>query len=195
MKEIKDNTNRWSDIQCSWRGKMNIWKMSILSKQSTDLTQSLTELEQTIFVICISSVQFSRSVVSLWPYELQHARPSCPLPTTRVHPNPCPLSHLMPFKHLVLCHPLLLLPSIFPSIRVFSDESLFTWGGQSIGVSASSVLLMSTQNWSLGWTGWISLQSKGLSWVFSNTTVQKLQFFGAQILTSIHDHWKNHNLD
>ena len=102
---------------------------------------------------------------------------------------------MMPSSHLILCCPLLRLPSIFPSIRVFSSESLFTWGGQSIGVSASSVLLMSTQNWSLGWTGWISLQSKGLSWVFSNTTVQKLQFFGAQILTSIHDHWKNHNLD
>ena len=96
-----------------------------------------------------------------------------------------------------------------PSIRVFSNEStlhfpvsqLFTWGGQSIGVSASaSVLPMNTQDWSpLGWTGWISLQSKELSRVFSNTTVQKHQFFGTQLsshsptLTSIHDYWKNHS--
>jgi len=83
-------------------------------------------------------------------------------------------------------HPLpspLLPPSIFPSIRVFSSESLFTSGGQSIGVSASaSVLPMNIQNWSpLGWTGWISLQSKGLSRVFFNTRVQKHQFFGSQL--------------
>ena len=71
------------------------------------------------------TVQFSHSVVSdsLRPHEPQHARPSCPLPTPRVHPNPCPLSHLMPFKHLILCCSLLLLPSIFPSIRVLSNES------------------------------------------------------------------------
>ena len=83
-----------------------------------------------------------------------------------------------PSNHLILCHPLLLLPSIFPSIRVFSKSKLFASGGQSTGVSASaSVLPMNTQDWSLGWTGWISLQSKGLSRVFSNTTVQKHQFF------------------
>ena len=72
----------------------------------------------------ISSVQFSRSVVSdsLRPHELQHARPPCPSPTPGVHPNPCPLS-VMPSNHLILCHPLLLLPSIFPSIRVFFNES------------------------------------------------------------------------
>ena len=90
----------------------------------------------------------------------------------------------MPSNHLILCHPLLLLPSIFPSIRVFSNE-LFASGGQSIGVSAStSVLPMNTQDWSpLGWTGWISLQSKRLSRVFSNTTIQKHQFFGAVFFT------------
>ena len=109
---------------------------------------------------------------------------------------------VMPSNHLILCHPFLLPSSIFPSIRVFSNESLLTSGGQSIGVSASkSVLSMNTQDWSpLGWTSWISLQSKGLSRVFSNTTVQKHQLFGAQFLysptlTSIHDHWKNHSLD
>ena len=90
---------------------------------------------------------------------------------------------VMPSNHLILCRPLLLLPSIIPSIRVFSNESAFASGGQSIRVSAStSVLPMNTQDWSpLGWTGWISLQSKGLSRVFSNTTVQKRQFFGIQL--------------
>ena len=81
------------------------------------------------------------------------------------------------------CHPLLLLPSIFPSIRVFSKESVLRISGQSIGVSASaSVLPMNIHDWSLlGWTGWISSQCKGLSRVFSNTTVQKHQFFGTQL--------------
>ena len=90
---------------------------------------------------------------------------------------------VMPSNLLVLYHPLLLLPSIFPNIGSFPMSQLFALGGQSIRVSAStSVLPMNTQDWScLGWTGWISLQSKGLSRVFSNTTVQKHQFFGAQL--------------
>ena len=92
---------------------------------------------------------------------------------------------VIPSHHLILCQPLFLLPSIFPSIRIFSNESFFTSGGQIIGDSASasaSVLLMNIQDWfPLGWTGWISLQSKGLSGVFSNTTVQKHRFFGAQL--------------
>ena len=90
---------------------------------------------------------------------------------------------VMSSNHLILFCPLLLQPSIFPSIRVFSMNQLFASRGQSIGVSASaSVLPMNTQDWSpLGWTGWISFQSKGLSRVFSNTTVQKHQFFCTQI--------------
>ena len=90
---------------------------------------------------------------------------------------------VMPSNHLILCHPLLLPPSIFPSIRVFSNESTLHIRWPSIGVSAStSVLPMNTQDQSpLGWTGWISLQSKGLSRVFSNTRVQKHQFFGTQL--------------
>ena len=94
-------------------------------------------------------------------------------------PKPMSIKSVTPSNHLILCCPLLLLPSIFPSIRVFSNESaLFTSGGQRIGVSAStSVLPMNTQDWSpLGWSGWTFLQSKGLSRVFSNTTVQKHQF-------------------
>ena len=97
---------------------------------------------------------------------------------------------VMPSNHLTLCHPLLLPPSIFPSIRVFSNESVFVSGGQSIGVSAStSVLPKNTQDWSpLEWTGWISLQSKGLSKVFSNTTVQKHQFFGTRFSSKSNSH-------
>ena len=93
------------------------------------------------------------------------------------------IESVMPSNYLILCCPLLLLPSIFPSLRVFSNESVFTSGGQSIGVSASaSVLPMNIQDWApLGLTGWISLQSKGLSKVFSNSTVQKHQIFGAQL--------------
>ena len=93
------------------------------------------------------------------------------------------IKSVMPSSHLILCRPLLLLPPIPPSIRVFPMSQLFTWGGQSIGVSAlASVLPKNTQDWSpLGWNGWISLQSKGLSRVFSNTTVQKHKFFGAQL--------------
>ena len=110
---------------------------------------------------------------------------------------------VMPSNHLILCRPLLLPPSILPSIRVFPVSQFFASGGQSIGVSASaSVLPKNTQDWSpLGWTGWMSLLSKGLSRVFSNTTVQKHQFFSAQLsshsptLTSIHDYWKNHSFD
>ena len=127
----------------------------------------------------MTSVQFRHSVISdsLWPHGLQHTRPPCPSPSPGVYSNSCPLS-VMPSSHLILCRPLLLLPPIPPSIRVFSNESTLRIGGQSIGVSAStSVLPMNTQDWSLlGWTDWVSLQSKGLSRVFSNTTVQKHQW-------------------
>ena len=131
------------------------------------------------------SVLFSCSVVSdsLWPHEPQYTRPPCPSPTPGVHPNPCPLcwwchpaisSSVVPFSSC---------PQSLPASGSFPMSQLSTSGGQSIGVSASALVLpMNIQDWSpLGWTGWISLQSKGLSRVFSNTTVQKHQFFGAQI--------------
>ena len=131
-----------------------------------------------------SSVQFSHSVVSnsLWLHRLQHARLPCPSPTPGVYSNLCPLSwwchptsssSVIPFSRL----------QSFPDSGSFQMSQFFTSGGQSIGVSASaSVLPMNIQDWlPLGWTGWISLQSKGLSRVFSNTTVQKHQFFGAQL--------------
>ena len=111
------------------------------------------------------------------------------------------IKSVIPFNHLILCHPLLLLTSVFPSISVFSNESVVYIRWPSIGVSAStSVLPMNMQDWfPLGLTGLISLQSKGLSRVFSKTTVQKRQFFGAQLysptLTSIHDYWKNRSFN
>ena len=129
-----------------------------------------------------SPVQFSRSVVSnsLWHHGMQHVRLPCPSPTPRVYPNSCPLSRW--------CHPTIS-SSVIPfssCLQSFSASGSFqmTWlGGQSIRVSASATVLpLNTQDWSpLGWTGWISLQSMGLSRVFSNTTVQKHQFFSAQL--------------
>ena len=148
----------------------------------------------------INSVQFSRSVMSksLWPHGLQHTKPPCPSPTPGVYSNSCPLSQwcyptisssVVPFSsHL---------PSS-PASGSFQMSQFFPSGGQSIGVSASaSVLLMNIQDWSpLGWTCWISLLSKGLSRVFSNTTVKStnssaLSFLYSPTLTSIHDYWKN----
>ena len=126
-----------------------------------------------------SSVQFSCSIMSdfLQPHELQHARPPCLSPTHRVYSNSRPSSQWChpAISSCPFCHPLLLLPPILPSIRSFPISQLFAWGGQSTGVSAwASLLPKNTQDRSpLGWTGWISLQSKGLSRVFSSTTVQK----------------------
>ena len=136
-------------------------------------------------------VQFSCSVVSnsLRLHESQHARPSCLTPTPGVYPNLCPLSQW--------CHPAISsslvpfssCPQSLPASGSFPMSQLFAWGGQIIGVSAStSVLPMNTQDWSLGWTGWISLESKGLSRVFSNTTVQKHQFFGTQLSSQPNSH-------
>ena len=132
-----------------------------------------------------SSVQVSNSVMSnsLRHREPQHARPPCLSPTRRVHPNSRPLSKW--------CHPTISssvipfssCPQSFPASVSFLMSQFFTSGGQSIGVSASTLVLsMDTRDWSpLGWTGWISLQSKRLSRVFSNTTVQKHQFFSTQL--------------
>ena len=129
------------------------------------------------------SVQFSHSLVSdsLWPHELQHARPPCPSPTPGVQPNLRPLSwwcHLAISSSVV---PFSSCPQSCPASGSFQMSQLFRSGSQSIEAS-TSVLPMNTQDWSpLGWTGWISLQSKGLSRVFCKTTVQKHQFFSAQL--------------
>ena len=132
----------------------------------------------------LNIVHFSCSVMSnsLWPHGLQCARLPCPSPAPGVHPNPCPSSQW--------CHPTISSSVVafsclwsFPASVSFQMSQFFTSGGQSTEVSAStSVLPMNLQDWyPLGWTGWISLQSKGLSRVFSNTTVQKYQFLGIEL--------------
>ena len=105
-------------------------------------------------------------------------------------PKPMSIVSVMPSNHLILCHPLLLLPPIPPASESFPISQLFTWGGQSTGVSAlASFPPKKSQGWSPSeWTGWISLQSKGLSRVFSNTTVQKHQFFGTQLCLQSNSH-------
>ena len=132
-----------------------------------------------------SSVQFSHSVISdsLRPHELQHTRPPCPSPTPGIYRNSCPSSWWCHSAISSSVVPFSSCPQSLPASGSFPMSQLFAWGGQNIGVSAStSVLPMNTQDWSpLGWTGWISLQSKGLSRVFSNTTVQKHQLFSTQL--------------
>ena len=131
-----------------------------------------------------SSVQFSHSVVSdsLQPHESQHTRPPCPSPTLGVHSDSHPSSQWCQPAISSSVVPFSSCPQSLPASESLPMSQLFAWGGQSSGVSAlASVLPKNTQEWSpLEWTGWISLQSKGLSRVFSNTTVQKHQFFGAQ---------------
>ena len=137
------------------------------------------------------SVQFSHSVVSdsLWPHESQHARPPCPSPTPAVHSDSSPSSQW--------CHPAISssvipfssCPQSLPAPESFPLSQLFAWGGQSTGVSAlASFLPKKTQGWSSEWTGWISLQSKEISRVFSNITVQKHQFFGTQLSSQSNSH-------
>ena len=142
-----------------------------------------------------SSVQFSSvaqpcPTLCDWPHESQHVRPPCPSPTPGVHSDSCPWS--------LWCHPAISssvvpfssCPQSLPVPGSFPLSQLFAWGGQSTGVSALvSVLPMNTEDWSpLEWTGWISLQSKGLSRVFSNTTVQKHQLFGTQLSSQSNSH-------
>ena len=145
-----------------------------------------------IIFIWFSSDEFSRSVVSnsLQPHELQHARPPCPPPSPGVHSDSHPSSQW--------CHPAIpssvvpfsSCPQSLPASESFPMSQLFAWGGQSTGVSALATFLpKKSQGWSpLEWTGWISLQSKGLSRVFFNTTVQKHQFFGAQPSSQSNSH-------
>ena len=148
------------------------------------LRQLAIHMGNSDFELLPPSVQFSCSVMfdSLWPHGQQHARPPCPSPSAGVYSNSSPLSWW--------CHPTFSSSVIpfsshlqsFPASGSFQMSQLFASSGQNIGVSASaSVLRMNIQDWfPLGWTGWISLQSKGLSRVSSNTTVQKHQFFGTQ---------------
>ena len=162
------------------------WMASLIRRMLS--LNKFRELDGQGGLVCGSPVQLScvQTVMSasLRPHELQHARPPCPSSTPGVHPNSCPSSHL------ILCHPLLLLTPIPPSIRAFSNESTHCMRWPKLGVSAlASFLPKNTQSWSpLEWTGWISLQSKGLSRVFSNTTVQKHQFFSTQLSSQSNSH-------
>ena len=168
-------------------GITNIMDMSLstlweMGWKESDMTHRLKNKN------ILFSVQFSCSVVSdsLRPHESQHARPPCPSPTPGIYSNcwwchPAISYSVVPFSSC---------PQSLPASGSFPMSQLFAWGGQIIGVSVStSVLPMNTQDWSpLGWTGWISLQSKGLSRVFSNTTVQKHQFFGTQLSSQSNSH-------
>ena len=152
-------------------------------------------------LLCISSVQSSSSVVSdsLRPHESQHTRPPCPSPSPEVHSDSRPSS---PWCHPAISSSVILFsscPQSFQASESFSMSQLFAWGGVS---AWASFLPKKSQGWSPSeWTGWICLQSKGLSRVFSNTTVQKninslaLSVLQSPTLTSIHDHRKNHSLD
>ena len=139
-----------------------------------------------------TSVQFSRSVMSdsLQAHESQHARPPCPSPTPGVHSDSRPLSQWCHSAISFSVVPFSSCPQPLPASGSFPMSQLFTWGGQSTGVSASeSFPPKKSQGWPPSeWTGWISLQSKGLSGVFSNTTVQKHQFFGAQLSSQSNSH-------
>ena len=154
----------------------------LMQKHWVWIQKIMTTIPTLTFISC--GIQFSRSVISksLQPHGLQHARPPCPSPTLRVYSSSCPLSWW--------CHPTTTSSVVpfsshlqsLPESGSFPMSQFFASGGQSIGVSASALALpMNIQWFPLGWTGWISLQSKGLSRVFSNTTVQKHQFSGTQL--------------
>ena len=179
-------------MACVTSYDLAIWpqKLSLLCALSIDTVSCLISMNG-CWILCYQSLpQFSCSVVSdsLWPHGLQHAKLSCPSPTPGACSNSCPLSQwcnptisssVIPFSFCLQS------PPAFedPAPGSFQMSQFFASGGQSIGASASaSVLPMNIQDWfPLGWTGWISLQSKEFSRVFSNNTVQKHQFFGAQL--------------
>ena len=150
----------------------------------------MNELENKKNVSSVS--QFSRSVMSdsLRPHESQHARPPCPSPTPGVHPDSHPLSQWYHPAISSFVVPFSSCPQSLPASESFPMSQLFSWGGQSTGVSSlASFLPKKSQGWSpLEWTGWIALQSKGLSRVFSNITVQKHQFFGPQLSSQSNSH-------
>ena len=171
-----------------WPGApMNYWTVV-----RVDVFVSFLILEENIHSVTVKyDVQFSRSVVSdsATPW-IAARQASLSITNSQSLPKLKSIKSVMPSSHLILCHPLLLLPPIPPSIRVFSNESTLRMRWPKYWVSASaSVLPMNTQDWSpLGWTAWTSLQSKGISRVFSNTTVQKHHFFGTQLSLQSNSH-------
>ena len=163
---------------------------SFFSKEVLEVKQWLSTL--VAFSFQFSSVQFSRSVMSdsLRPHELQRARPPCPSPTPGVYLYSSPLSKWCHTTISSSVVPFFSCPQSLPASETFPMSQLFAWGGQSTGVSAlASFLPKNTQGWSPSeWTGWISLQSKGFSTVFSNTLVQKHQFFKAHLSSQSNSH-------
>ena len=151
-----------------------------------DIQMSIKNMKRCSRSLIISSVHFSsvdRSCLFVTPWAVVAHQASLSITISQSLFKLISIRSVMPSNHLILCHPLLLLPSIFPSIGSFQMSQFFASGGQSIGASASTLVLpMNIQDWfPLGLTDWISLQSKGISRVFSNTTIQKHQFFGAQL--------------
>ena len=187
-------------------GKRTLWILSGRLAFKPRSALATHDFGQAIsFTVLFTLVQFSHSVMSnsLWPHGQQHARLPCPSPTPGTCSNSCNSTQ---WYHSTISFSAVSFSSClqsFPTSGSFPVSQFFTTGGQSIGASAStSILPMNTQDWfPLGWTGWISLQSKGLSRVFSNTTVQKHQFFGTQLPSwsnshvYSHGYWKNHSLD
>ena len=169
----------WQRVGLDWATELN-WITNW-----TDDNMKIFNINPIIILKRMSVSQFSHSFMSnsLWPQGLQHSRLPCPSPTPGAYSNSCPWSQWChpPISSSVV--PFSSCPQSLPASGSFPVSQLFTWGGQSIGLSASaSVLPMNTQDWSpLGWTCWISLPPKELSRVFSNTTVQKHQFFGTQL--------------
>jgi len=195
MKSLGPFRMQVAETQINQKGKfISSANVSIQACWIQALTQchpirTVPSLGSTYFIgwVLNGLVQFSsvHSVVSdsLWPHGLQHTRPPCSSPTPEVYSNSCPLNQ---WCHPAISSSVILLsshPQSFPASRSFPMNQLFSSGGLRTGVSAStSVLPTNTQDWyPLGWTGWISLQSKGLSRVFSITTVQKHQFFCTQL--------------
>ena len=171
-----------------WRGKWEARIFTSFYKANKHTKQSKKQVTKA----SKGSVQFSRSVVSdsLRPHESQHVRPPCPSPTPGVHSNSCPSSWWCHSAISSSVIPFSSCPQSLPASGSFPLCQLFAWGGQRTGISAlASFLPKNTKGWSpLEWTGWISLQSKGLSRVFSNTTVQKHQFFDAQPSSQSNSH-------